>query len=129
MNRKKLLVADDNEFIVRSLAMKLEACGYEVVVALDGATVVSLARQERPDLLLLDINFPPDVAHGGGIAWDGFLIINWLRRMDEVKDIPIIIMTQSDPELYRERAAAANAIGLFQKPLDLTALLNLIAEA
>src|SRR5690349_9683334 len=116
MNRKKILIADDNAFIVRSLSMKLSATGYDVITAQDGASAVSSVRKEKPDLILLDLDFPRDVAEGGGISWDGFLIIDWLRRIDEAKQTPIIIISRSEPETYRERAIAAGAIGFFHKP-------------
>src|SRR5438552_130966 len=89
MNQKKILVVDDSAIIRKTLSMKLKASGYEVLTAEDGSVAVSTARRERPDLILLDISFPPDVAHGGGVPWDGFLIMGWLKRMDEAKDIPI----------------------------------------
>jgi len=109
--------------------MKLHASGYDVLTAEDGSTAVSLARQQKPDLILLDINFPPDVAHGGGVAWDGFLIISWLRRMDEARDTPIIIISGCDPAKYKERALAAGAAGYFQKPVEPEQLLPAIREA
>jgi CheY-like chemotaxis protein len=127
-NEKKILIADDNVVVVKALATKLSACGYTVLTAQDGGTAVSLVRNEKPDLLLLDINFPPDVAHGGGIPWDGFLIINWLRRMDEAKSTPIILITGKDPAEFEARARAAGVIGVFQKPIPLPELLELIGR-
>src|SRR5438105_5151015 len=117
MNRKKILVVDDSAVILKTLSMKLKASGYDVLTADDGAVAVSTARRERPDLILLDISFPPDVAHGGGVPWDGFLIMDWLHRMDEAKDIPVIIITGGDPEKFKARSMAAGAIGFFHKPL------------
>lgn len=118
MNRKRILIVDDNMFIRRSLSMKLKSSGYDILEAADGGTAVSVARKERPDLILLDIGFPPDVAHGGGVAWDGFLIMAWIRRMEEAKHIPIIIITGSKAEDYKDRSFAAGASGFFQKPID-----------
>src|SRR5258708_35376570 len=83
LKRKKILVVDDSPIILKTLSMKLKARGYDVLTAEDGSTAVSTARRERPDLILLDITFPPDVAHGGGVAWDCFLIMHWLKGMDE----------------------------------------------
>src|SRR3974390_3154345 len=104
MNRKKILVVDDSLLILKQMSTKLTANGYEVLTAEDGGTAVSTVRTEKPDLILLDLSFPPDVAHGGGVAWDGFLIMNWLQRMDEAKNIPIIIITGGDPAKLKERA-------------------------
>jgi CheY-like chemotaxis protein len=99
-----------------------------VLTAADGASAVSTVRRERPDLVLLDISFPPDVAHGGGVAWDGFLIMNWLRRIDEAKDTPVIIITGGDPGQYKDRSLAAGAIAFFQKPLNNDELLETIRQ-
>ena len=126
MNRKKILVVDDSPIILKALSMKLTAEGYDVLTAEDGGGAVNLARREKPDLILLDISFPPDVAHGGGVAWDGFLIMNWLRRMDELKDTPIVIITGSEPEKYKERALAAGAVNFFHKPLENEELLAVV---
>ena len=128
MNRKKILVVDDSEIILTTLSMKLKASGYDVLTAPDGAVGVSTARRERPDLILLDISFPPDVAHGGGVSWDGFLIMDWLHRMDEAKKIPIIIITGAEPERYKSRCLAAGAIAFFQKPINNDELLAAIRQ-
>jgi len=61
----KILIADDNIVILKALSIKLKSKGYEVRTAMDGSTAVSCVRREHPDLVVLDINFPPDVAHGG----------------------------------------------------------------
>ncbi len=129
MSRTKILIVDDSVIIQKTLSMKLSSQGYDVVAAEDGGTAVSAARCERPDLILLDIGFPPDVAHGGGVAWDSFLIMNWLKRLDEAKDIPIIIITGGDPATLKDRCLAAGAIGFFHKPFDNDELLAAIAQA
>ena len=128
VNRKRILIVDDSVVILRTLSMKLKSCGYDVLTAADGGTAVSVVRRERPDLILLDISFPPDVAHGGGVAWDGFLIMDWLRRLDEAKHIPVIIITGGDPEKLKDRALAAGAIGFFQKPINNDDLLASIRD-
>jgi len=118
MTPRKILIVDDSVIVLKALSLKLKASGYNVLTAEDGAVAVSTARRERPDLILLDISFPPDVAHGGGVPWDGFLIMDWLRRMDEAKDIPIIIITSGDPEKLKARSMAAGAVAFFQKPIN-----------
>jgi CheY-like chemotaxis protein len=126
MNRKKILVVDDNPVVLRAMSLKLKSAGYDVLMAMDGSEAVSSARRQRPDLIVLDISFPPDVAHGGGVPWDGFLIMEWLRRMDEAKTIPIIVITGGDPAVYKEKALASGAVNFFQKPVDNNALLATI---
>jgi adenylate cyclase len=128
MANKKILIVDDSPVILAALSLKLKANGYDVTTALDGSEAVSKARQEKPDLILLDISFPPDVAHGGGVPWDGFLIMNWLRRLDEAKNIPVIVVTGGDPVKFKDRALAAGALSFFHKPFDNDDLLNMIRQ-
>src|ERR1051326_3376104 len=110
MNQKKILIVDDNRLILKAISAKLTPHGYQTLTAIDGSEAVSTVRRERPDLILLDINFPPDVAHGGGVAWDGFLIMSWLRRMDEAAKTPVVIITGNAAE-SRERCAKVGVSG------------------
>ncbi len=128
MIRKKILVVDDSVLILKLLSGKLTANGYQVITAEDGGTAVNAVRTERPDLILLDLSFPPDVAHGGGVAWDGFLIMNWLKRIEEAKHIPIIVISGAEPAKFKDRVLAAGAANFFHKPIDSDALLNVIRE-
>jgi CheY-like chemotaxis protein len=128
MSRKKILIVDDSQVILRTLSSKLRANNYDIVTAADGSEAVSAVRQQRPDLIVLDITFPPDVAHGGGIAWDGFLIIEWLHRMEEAKNTPIVIITAGEAGKFKERALAEGAVAFFQKPIDSGELLATINQ-
>jgi CheY-like chemotaxis protein len=126
MSCKKILVVDDNPVILKTLSMKLSASGYEVLTAEDGAGAVSCARKQQPDLILLDINFPPDVAHGGGVPWDGFLLMGWLKRIEGASHIPVIIITGDEDAKHKAHALASGAVSFFQKPIDHEALLATI---
>ncbi|MFO1476193.1 MAG: response regulator [Verrucomicrobiota bacterium] len=121
--KKRILVVDDNEVILSTLTPRLRAHGYDVFTATDGAAGITAARKNRPDAILLDLSFPPDVAHGGGVGWDGFVILEWLRRTEGGEHTPVFIISISDPEKFRDRALAAGAAGYFHKPLDHDALL------
>jgi two-component system KDP operon response regulator KdpE len=111
------------------LTIKLNAKGYDVVTAMDGSAAVSAVRTQKPDLILLDLSFPPDVAHGGGVPWDGFIIMQWLKRMEEAANIPIIVITGGDPVKYQERAKQFGASGFFHKPIDHDGLFDVISKA
>ena len=129
MSRKKILVVDDDPVILKSLTIKLTARGYDVVTATDGSATVSAVRQQKPDLILLDLTFPPDVAHGGGLGWDGFLIMQWLKRMEEAANIPIVVITGGDPAEYEERVKKIGAAAFFHKPIDHDGLFDVISKA
>ena len=114
---RKILVVDDNNVVLKAFELKMKALGFKVFTATDGSGAVSTARQERPDLIVLDINFPPEVG-STGLQWDGFNIMEWMRRFREVAEIPVIIITSGDPAKFKSRAMAAGASGFFQKPIN-----------
>jgi len=121
---KKILVVDDNEVILKTISLKLQAAGYRAVTALDGAEAVSAVRKDSPDLILLDISFPADDV--GGVEWDGFRIMAWLHRLEAVKKTPVIIITGGEDAKYKDRAVAAGAVAYFHKPIDHDDLLKVI---
>ncbi len=120
---KKILIVDDNEVILKTVSLKLQGAGYKAVTALDGAEAVAAVRRDAPDLILLDISFPPDV---GGVEWDGFRIMAWLHRLEAVKKTPVIIITGGEDAKNKERAVAAGAVAYFHKPIDHDDLLKVI---
>jgi CheY-like chemotaxis protein len=85
-----------------------------------------MVARERPDLILLDLLFPPDAANVGGALQDGFFIIEWLRRMGEAADIPIIIISGDKSAKDKKNALATGVVGFFPKPIDRIALLAAI---
>ena len=122
-NRKKILVVDDNEIILKTTSMKLQSGGFQVFTALDGSEGVAAVRREKPDLVLLDITFPPDVS---GMSWDGFRIMDWLHRVDETKKIPIIVISGVVEEKNKQRATDSGAVAFFPKPVDFDELIKVI---
>jgi CheY-like chemotaxis protein len=129
MSAKKILVVDDNAVVVKSIQMQLSKAGFSVIAATDGSEAISAVRKEKPDLIVLDISFPPDVAGGGGVAWDGFLIMQWLRRLEEAKNTPIIIITGEDPAKYRPQALKLGATAFFSKPVVSAELVEVVNKA
>jgi CheY-like chemotaxis protein len=126
---KKILVVDDDQIILKTLTIALSCKGYHVLTAIDGPGAINVVTRDRPDLILLDINFPPDAANVGGALQDGFFIVEWLRRMGEAEDIPIILMSGDKSPKFRKRASAAKVAGYFTKPIDHIALVETIRAA
>ena len=120
---KKVLVVDDNEVVLKTISLKLQGAGFNVITALDGSEAVAAARKEEPDLILLDINFPPDV---DGVPWDGFRIMNWFNRLDPAKKVPIIIITGLEDMKSKERATSSGAVAFFHKPINHDDLLKVV---
>ncbi len=126
---RKILVVDDNKVILKTTATKLNSLGYEVVTAEDCAAAMRQVRETAPQLILLDLNFPPDVGHGGGIPWDGLLLLGWLRRTTGGQNIPVMVITGGDLAQYKERCLEAGVQDIFLKPLDHEALAAAIRSA
>jgi DNA-binding response OmpR family regulator len=120
MSSKKILIVDDDEHLLLGLAVKLRANGYTVVSAMDGLSAVAVARQEAPDLILLDLGLP---------AGDGFLVLDRLRSMSELVTTPVIVLTARNPNINKEHALQAGAVAFFQKPPDNRELLTAIRRA
>ena len=59
--------------VLKTTSMLLTANGYEVATSVDGASTVAAVRKEKPDLILLDISFPPDTGGAGSVPWNGSL--------------------------------------------------------
>ena len=114
---RKILVVDDNPVVLKAFELKLKALGFQILTASDGSAAVSIVRNEHPDLIVLDINFPPDVGNSG-LQWDGFNIMQWMRRFQEAVNIPVIIITSDDPAKVKDKALAAGAVAFFQKPIN-----------
>lgn len=117
---KKILLVDDDKDVLLGLNVRLRASGYSVVFASDAISAISVARQEMPDAIILDIGLP---------AGDGFVVMQRLRSLLPLAHIPIIILTGKDPKINREKALSAGAQAFLQKPVDNEVLLLAIRKA
>lgn len=121
----KVLVVDDDPVILKTVGIKLSRAGFEVVTGHDGAEAITTARKEHPDVIVLDVFFPPDVS----LAWDGIGVMKWLQRLENGDTPPIIIITGLSTDQIREKALAAGALAFFQKPIDNDGLIEAINRA
>lgn len=94
---KRVLVVDDDENTRRFLSVALEANGYEAVTAEDGDDGFQKVQEEKPDLILLDVMMPKKT---------GFVLFKQLRRKDEFKDIPVIMLTAVAEVLEEDESQA-----------------------
>jgi DNA-binding response OmpR family regulator len=85
----KILVAEDSPTVRRLVAARLRADGYQVVEAEDGEEALTLARQERPDLYVLDKVMP---------KLDGFEVVRALREDPQTRAAPIVMLTERSGE-------------------------------
>jgi len=115
---RKVLVIDDNPIIQRAVYFALRDKGFLVLMAGAISDAFGILRQQRPELVFLDLNFPAEAAGFGNGMRDGFAALEWMRRQAEFENIPIIIISGSDPEQSRSRVLAAGAAAFLAKPLD-----------
>jgi DNA-binding response OmpR family regulator len=120
MSAKKILIVDDDEYLLLGLTAKLKANGYIVVTAMDGVAAVAAARREAPDLIILDLGLP---------AGDGFLVLERLKAMNDLLTTPVIVLSAWDPVNNKHRSLKAGAVAFFQKPPDNHEFLNAIRQA
>jgi CheY-like chemotaxis protein len=125
MSSQKILVVDDNLVVIRAIQIILAEAGFTAFSAADASEAIGVIRREKPDLIVLDLNFPSDV---GGVAWDGFLVMQWLQRMEETRNTPIVIITGSDSPKNRQRATELGATAFFSKPVDNLKLVQVVKE-
>ena len=105
---KKVLVAEDHTDIRKMMSILLRQYGFEVLEAADGFEAVEKAKEEIPDLILMDMAMP---------ILDGLGATKAIRMHDELADVPIIAVTAYG-DFYKEKAIAAGCTDLIQKPLD-----------
>ncbi len=126
--RKKILLVDDNQSVIDTLAGYLESKSYDVLCARDGQTGVTQAIENAPDLILMDIQMP---------GMDGLEAIktirNWkadkeLKNKLNVEKIPIIALTALAMPGDRKKCLGAGADEYMSKPLRLKALLELVKK-
>jgi CheY-like chemotaxis protein len=120
----KVLVIDDNPIILRAVYFALRDKGCSVLMCGDVTGAMRHIRQERPELIVLDIHFPPESGLDG--ERDGFWALNWMRQLKESQDTPVIMISSDDPEIARPRALAAGAAAFLQKPIDKDELAKLV---
>ncbi len=125
---RRILVIDDNPIIQRTLYFALRDKGYLVLMCGEISAALKTIREQRPEAIVLDLNFPPDASLGAHDQRDGFWALDWLHRMDEAQGTPIIVISSDAPEKSKTRALAAGAAAYFQKPVDKQELATTIAS-
>lgn len=115
----RILIVDDEPHIRRLLATRLEAEGYEVFEARDGAEGLSRLDRDAPDLVLLDIMMP---------GQNGLEVLSSIRAHPSRSDVPVVILTAKGQDTDRETAIAGGATDFITKPFSPMKLLGLIRE-
>lgn len=109
-----VLIVDDSRTIVRALQLFLERDGYLTFTASDGAQAIAVARQHRPDLILMDIVMP---------VMNGFEAVRALARDPDTAAIPVIMVSGTEQPAERIWGARLGAKGFVAKPVNRDELL------
>lgn len=116
MAQYKLLVAEDDTVLRDLYLRKFDRSIYDVRTAVNGQEALDLIAQEKPDLLLLDINMP---------VLDGFGVLEHLPK--SVRPFPVIILTNFDDQANRERGKAYNIDDYFvKKDMTIKSLVEMV---
>jgi two-component system cell cycle response regulator DivK len=116
---KTILVVEDNELNMKLFHDLLEAHGYNILQTRDGMEALKIARQHKPDLILMDIQLP---------EVSGLEVTKWIKEDDNLKSIPIIAVTafamKGDEEKIREGGCEA----YIAKPISVTNFLKTVEQ-
>lgn len=119
MLKGKILVVDDEPEIVKSVKIRLEASGYEVITAMDGLQATQIAIKQQPDLIILDIGMP---------AGDGHVVLKRIKDNVSTETIPIIFLTARTSMDDYEKAGDAGIDKYLTKPFKSEELLAAVEE-
>ena len=107
--KAKILIIEDNEQNMYMLSYLLESQNYKVVQAYSGTSGIKAAREDKPDLILLDIQLP---------EMDGYKVAAILRENEDLKNTPIIAVTSYAMPGDKEKAIESGATGYIEKPIN-----------
>ena len=114
MDKKKILLVDDEPDLVEFVKLRLEANNYDVLVAEDGEKVFEVLAQNIPDLIILDIVLP---------KMDGNKVCELLKKDQRLAKIPVLMLTARDRQEDIRLAKKCGADGYIIKPFDARILL------
>ena len=117
--QKRILLIDDHQTVFRLLEAIVRIKGYKLIYAESGQQGIVMARQEQPDLILLDVMMP-DI--------DGFKVCQYLKENDGTKEIPIMFLTARGAEDDLETGRKAGADGFMTKPFQTIEVLKQIEK-
>ena len=116
---KTILIVEDNELNMKLFRDLLEAQGYQILQTRDGMQALDMARRERPDLIVMDIQLP---------QVSGLEVTKWIKADDDLKHIPVVAVTafamKGDEEKIREGGCEAYVA----KPISVKSFLSTIEK-
>ncbi len=120
MAEHRILIVDDDRDLRTALNARLRAAGYDTCFAHDGVSATAAIKNEKPDLIILDIGLP---------AGDGFVVLERLKDFPDCATTPVIVLSARNPQENERRALDGGAFAFLQKPADDQVLLDMIQQA
>ncbi len=111
----KILVVDDEPYVIKSLTFVLEKAGYDVASATNGEEAIAKARESKPALMFLDIMMPKK---------SGYQVCEEIKNDPVLKDVYIIILTAKGQEADREKCRNMGADEVITKPFSVAAVVE-----
>ena len=119
MGDKSILVIEDNELNMKLVKGLIKIGKYRMLEAIDAESGIQLIREQRPDLVLMDLQLP---------GMDGLSATKIIKKDPALKDIPIVALTSYAMQGDEERALAAGCTGYIAKPIDTRKFLETISQ-
>lgn len=116
---KKVLIVEDNELNMKLFCDLLEAHDYETIPTKDGLAALELAREHRPDLILMDIQLP---------EVSGLEVTKWIKEDEELCDIPIIAVTAFAMKGDEEKIRSGGCEAYIAKPISVPQFLETVKK-
>ena len=114
---KRVLIVEDNELNMKLFNDLLEAHGYRTLQTRDGVEALQMAREHRPDLILMDIQLP---------EISGLEVTKWLKEDDELAQIPVVAVTAFAMKGDEERIREGGCEAYISKPISVSHFLDTI---
>ena len=119
MKNKTILVVEDNELNMKLVKGLIKIGKYRMLEAMDAESGIQLIREQRPDLVLMDIQLP---------GMDGLSATKMIKEDPALKDIPIVALTSYAMQGDEEKALEAGCTGYIAKPIDTRKFLETISQ-
>jgi two-component system cell cycle response regulator DivK len=119
MMSKKVLIVEDNELNMKLFHDLLDSQGYETLQTREGLQALALARQHRPDLILMDIQLP---------EISGLEVTKWLKDDEELSHIPVVAVTAFAMKGDEERIRQGGCEAYISKPISVMHFLDVVRK-
>ncbi|MDD4201891.1 MAG: response regulator [Candidatus Omnitrophica bacterium] len=117
IKKNKVLIIEDESDMVKILNKRFSQNEFDVLVSSEGSQGVSIAQNNKPDIIVLDLMLP---------TGDGLEVLESLNGLPETKDIPVIVVTGNKDERYKKQVIDKGVAAYLEKPYSFETLMDII---